>query len=74
MLRSMTGFAARTISLSLGAQGKTNISISIKSLNSRFFEATCKLQYQLNSLEIELTRVLQRMLHRGHIYLTIQDR
>lgn len=72
MLRSMTGFAARIIALPLPTQGKTNVSINIKSLNSRFFETTCKLQYQLNSLEIELTRLLQRSLYRGHIYLTIQ--
>src|SRR5260221_13328651 len=70
MLRSMTGFAAKTVTLS-NHDIKTNVSISIKSLNSRFFESTCKLPYQLSNLEIDLLKVIKSKLLRGHIYVTI---
>lgn len=71
MVRSMTGFAAKTISFSTSSGSKTNITFQLKSLNSRYFEATCKLPYQLGPLEIELTRILQDKLYRGHIYFTV---
>lgn len=70
MLRSMTGFAAKTLTIA-STDVKTNISISLKSLNSRFFESTCKLHHQLNSLEVDLTKLLKDRLHRGHVYLTM---
>lgn len=70
MLRSMTGFAAKNVTLT-SHDIKTSVSISIKSLNSRFFEATCKLPYQLSNLEIDLLKVIKNKLLRGHIYLTI---
>lgn len=66
----MTGFAAKTITLS-SKTAQTNIAISLKSLNSRFFETTFKLHYQLNNLEIDLIKLLKEQLHRGHIYVTI---
>ena len=71
MVRSMTGFAAKTVSFSTSSGSKTNITFQLKSLNSRYFEATCKLPYQLGPMEIELTRMLQENLHRGHVYFTI---
>lgn len=71
MLRSMTGFAERIVPLTLADGSKSSISISIKSLNSRYFEVSSKLPYQLNSLEITLNKLLKEKLHRGHVYFTI---
>lgn len=70
MIRSMTGFAGKIITVPL-ADGKVNLSISLKSLNSRFFEATCKLHYQLSNLETDFLKIMKEHLHRGHLYLTI---
>jgi len=67
----MTGFAAKTAILSFPDGTKTNVSVSLKSLNSRFFETTCKLPYILTHLETEVIKILKKNLHRGHIYLTI---
>lgn len=71
MIRSMTGFAERIVPLVLADESKSSISISIKSLNSRYFEVSCKLPYQLNSLETELNKILKQKLHRGHVYYTL---
>jgi len=71
MIRSMTGFASKLITLSFDKDRKANIEMSLKSLNSRFFEATCKLNYQLSALETELTKLLKKKLFRGKIYFTL---
>lgn len=71
MIRSMTGFAGKIVTLSLGTGEKATIAMSLKSLNSRFFETTAKLHYQISNLETELTQILKQKLYRGHIYLTI---
>lgn len=69
----MTGFASTNEEVTLpGSKEKLNISISIKSLNSRFFEASCKLPSLLNQLEINITRNLKQQLHRGRIFLQIK--
>jgi len=67
----MTGFASKTSVISFTDGTKTNVSISLKSLNSRFFEATCKLPYIASHLETDLIKILKDKLHRGHIYLTL---
>lgn len=71
MVLSMTGFASKTAVLTTGAGNKVNISLSIKSLNSRFFEVTCKVPYALSQLETDFIKLLKSKLHRGHIFLTI---
>jgi len=71
MLMSMTGFATKSITLPLDEGLKVNLSISVKSLNSRFFEATCKLPYALSHLETDFIKTLKKRLLRGHIYFTI---
>jgi len=70
MLSSMTGFATKTTTLSIAGE-KINASISIKSLNSRFFEATCKLPHIATHLETNLIKTLKQKLIRGHVYLTL---
>lgn len=72
MVLSMTGFATKTITLQGDDGSKVNLTVSIKSLNSRFFETTFKLPYTLSSLETELIKILKAKLVRGHIYFTMQ--
>lgn len=70
MTFSMTGFATKTIEVSL-LTNKAYLSMTLKSLNSRFFEATCKLPHALQSLEIEFIKLLKDSLHRGKVTLSI---
>lgn len=67
----MTGFASKIITLSLEDGSKASMTISIKSLNSRFFETTCKVHQQLAPLETDIIKILKAGLHRGHIYCSI---
>jgi len=71
MLSSMTGFATKTAIISLPDGSKINTSISLKSLNSRFFEATCKLPHIMTHLETDIIKILKQNLQRGHVYLTL---
>lgn len=72
MLQSMTGFATKLLSYQPKKDSPaTDISISIKSLNSRFFEATCKIPSTLSPLETEIIKQLKKLLHRGHLFVTI---
>ncbi len=71
MIVSMTGFASKTATFTLKDGSKVNISIDIKTLNSRFFETTCKMSYSINHLETEIIGRLKRKFLRGHTYLTM---
>ena len=71
MIRSMTGFASKIIQLTLSNDSKSNITINLKSLNSRYFETNCRIPYALNSIESELTKLFKEKLLRGSIYCTI---
>lgn len=71
MIRSMTGFATKSLTLTLEDGSKAQVTINLKSLNSRFFEVTSKLPYPLSNLETDLTKLLRKNLLRGHIYFTI---
>lgn len=79
MLLSMTGFSSLTISLPYNkdkeatpSQNKQiQLTMTLKSLNSRFFEANCKLPYALNFLETDLIKLFKSKLHRGSIYFSM---
>ena len=71
MVLSMTGFATKTITLQLEKNVKVNLTINLKSLNSRFFETTFKQPYALANLETELIKILKKRLVRGHVYCTM---
>jgi uncharacterized protein (TIGR00255 family) len=71
MLQSMTGFASKAITIPLDSEGQATITLSLKALNSRFFEATCKLPYALSHLETDLIQLLKSKLKRGHIFFSI---
>jgi len=67
----MTGFASKTVIITPTNSEKVHITISIKSLNSRFFETTFKMPHIVSSLEVPLIKQLKKQLLRGHIYLTL---
>jgi uncharacterized protein (TIGR00255 family) len=71
MLRSMTGFATSTVQVPSTTTQLVDITMQLKSLNARYFEVTCKMPYQLNSMELDITRTLQEKLYRGHLYFTL---
>ncbi len=71
MIQSMTGFATKAFILITKDGSKSNVTISIKSLNSRYFETTCRLSHALYHLETKYIKLLKERLHRGHIYFTI---
>jgi uncharacterized protein (TIGR00255 family) len=70
MIHSMTGFASNQVIVS--RHGKQSvISAQLKSLNSRFFELTCKLPPSLQYLETALLKKIKGKMARGHFYLHI---
>lgn len=72
MTQSMTGFASAIVEIPINGIEKLSLSLHLKSLNSRYFETTCKLPYLLNNLEVPIHRMLKKKLERGHVYLTIK--
>jgi uncharacterized protein (TIGR00255 family) len=70
-MQSMTGFAIKTFLLTT-ARAQTEVSLSLKSLNSRFFEVICRLPQPLQHLETQFIKQLKKQLHRGTIQLSIQ--
>lgn len=67
----MTGFAARSITLTGDLGEKTDVSISIKALNSRYFDTTCKVHYAVAVLEHAIIQKARALLIRGHVYCTV---
>lgn len=72
MIQSMTGYASAIIDIPVKEHEKLSLSIQIKSLNSRYFEATSKIPYVLNDLDVAIQKQLKQKLHRGHVYITIK--
>lgn len=70
MVRSMTGFAQQSISVPV-LDTHVGMSIALKSLNSRFLDANCKLPYPISNLETEFVQLFKARLLRGHISFTI---
>ena len=66
MLRSMTGFGK-------GKAGKRrlNITLEIRSINSRYFECNCRLPNGLGALEEKIRAGVKRKIKRGHISLNL---
>lgn len=72
MIQSMTGFASGTIEIATSKTEKLSLVIQLKSLNSRYFELTCKLPYLLNNIEVAIHKMLKKSLERGHVYISIK--
>jgi len=58
--------------LRLKAEEETTISIELKSINSRFFEASFKLPSSLLSLEVPITNILKQKLIRGRVFISLR--
>lgn len=71
MLQSMTGYAAKNFSFTDKSGNKTDVSISIKTLNSRYFELTPRIPYIFSSLETQLISFFKKKFKRGNVYLNI---
>lgn len=72
MIISMTGFSSINLDLpSLNGANSIRLTLTIKSLNSRFFEANCKLPFELSNLETEFVKYFKAQLIRGTIYFAI---
>jgi len=78
MILSMTGFSSKTLALPAAEQPGVSgekpliqITMTLKTLNSRFFEANCKLPYALTGLETELLKIFKAELIRGNIFFTM---
>ena len=72
MVQSMTGYASAIVDIPIKGNDKLSLSLHMKSLNSRYFEATCKVPYLLSNIEVNIHKTLKKLLHRGHVYLTIK--
>ncbi|MBI2344983.1 YicC family protein [Candidatus Dependentiae bacterium] len=72
MIQSMTGFASGTLEIATSKTEKLSLIIQLKSLNSRYFELTCKLPYLLNTIEVAVHKLLKKSLERGHVYIAIR--
>lgn len=72
MTQSMTGFSSSIVEIPISKTEKLSLSLHLKSLNSRYFEVTCKLPYLLTNLEVAIQRTLKKKLERGHVYITVK--
>jgi len=66
----MTGFASKIFVLTSPSGERSTVSMNLKSLNSRFFEASVKLPIALSHLETTFTKQFKEKLRRGNIYFT----
>ena len=71
MLYSMTGFSSQTITICSDNGECSQVTLSLKSLNSRFFESSCKMAYALSHLETAITKKLKQKLVRGTVFFTM---
>lgn len=70
MLLSMTGFVSKTLTLTMKNE-PVSVTVTIKALNSRFFEVNCKMPHGLAHLEQAIHKKLKEKLGRGSINCTI---
>lgn len=69
-MRSMTGFAATKATLTINST-RVHVTVSLKSVNARFFECICKFPYALHHLETDFIKLLKHELIRGHLFMSI---
>lgn len=72
MLLSMTGFSTKSTRFAMKGGEQCHLTVEVKSLNSRFFEAVCKLPNSLSHLELDIINILKDKLIRGRVYLTVR--
>lgn len=66
---SMTGFSS--LSVMLPVKEGLNVTMTLKSLNSRYFEFNAKLPFSLSKLELTLMRYFKSKLHRGNVSFSL---
>jgi len=66
----MTGFASTTITLTTPS-GAVPATLTLKTLNNRFLDMSCKLPYALAHLEAEMIKEGKKYLHRGTVYCSL---
>jgi len=66
MIKSMTGFGQAVLN-----RGDTNISVEVKSLNSKFLDLTLRLPKAFVEKELELRNLITERLERGKVSLSI---
>lgn len=71
MLNSMTGFSSKSLVITIKEQEHAHVTLNLKSLNSRFFEATCKMPHALGHLEIDFIKKFKTKLTRGTIFFNV---
>ena len=71
MLLSMTGYSNGTIVLHTKS-GEFSVELELKTINTRYFEALCKLPASFSFLELKIVNLLQEKLIRGRTYLTVR--
>lgn len=72
MFLSMTSYASKTESFTITKNNKISLVMDLKSINSRFFECSCKLPSVLSSLEVKMIHLLKAKLLRGRVFLNIR--
>lgn len=71
MLSSMTGYSNGTVVLHT-KNGEFAVELELKTINSRYFEALCKLPASFSFLELKIVNLLQERLIRGRTYVTVR--
>src|SRR5260370_37875985 len=66
MIKSMTGFGQAVLH-----RGDTNITVEVKSLNSKFLDLTLRLPRIFSEKELELRNLVTEKLERGKVSLSI---
>ena len=69
MIQSMTGFATTSTLITTSQGKKATLTLSLKSLNGRFFELNCRIPSALSHLETVILKKLKDTLKRGHVHL-----
>lgn len=67
----MTGFATKSLLYTNAHQEQASITVQLKTLNTRYFEANCRLPHQLSHLETELIKRFKQRLLRGNIFFQL---
>jgi uncharacterized protein (TIGR00255 family) len=67
MIKSMTGFGQSVVST-----GDINITVEVKSLNSKFLDLNLRVSKQFNEKELELRNIIAEKLERGKVSLSLE--
>ena len=66
-IHSMTGYASRRVD----AEERASFTMSLKSVNHRFFDLQLRLPQGCDALEGQLRRMLKEQIHRGHVEFSL---